>query len=114
MPVNSADSEMKRDSQLEKLAFRFVLVIGITNLFADMTYEGARGISGPFLGSLAASAAVVGFVSGAGELLGFGLRSVSGYLADRTHKYWAVIFAGYLINMLAVPALALAGYWPVA
>src|SRR5215471_18172602 len=114
MPVNSADSEMKRDSQLEKLAFRFVLIIGITNLFADMTYEGARGISGPFLGSLGAGAAVVGFVAGAGELLGYGLRSVSGFVADKTHKYWAVIFVGYFLNMLAVPALALAGDWPMA
>src|SRR5262249_55945545 len=105
---------MKRDSQLEKLAFRFVLVIGITNLFADMTYEGFRGISGPFLGSLGASAAVVGFVAGSGELLGYALRSVSGYFADKTHKYWPVIFAGYFINMLTVPALALAGNWPAA
>jgi hypothetical protein len=65
---------MAKPSQLEKLAFRFVLIIGITNLFADMTYEGARGISGPFLGSLGASAAVVGFVAGAGELLGYESR----------------------------------------
>jgi hypothetical protein len=40
-----------------KLAFRFVLIIGIVNFFADMTYEGARSIVGPFLGSLGASAA---------------------------------------------------------
>ena len=62
-----------------KLAFRFVLVIGIVNFFADMTYEGARSIVGPFLGSLGASAAIVGFVAGFGEMLSYGLRSVSGY-----------------------------------
>jgi len=56
----------------------------------------------------------VGFVAGFGELVGYGLRSVSGYLADKTHRYWAVTFVGYAINMLAVPALALAGNWPVA
>jgi hypothetical protein len=28
-------------NQVAKLAFRFVLTIGIVNLFADMTYEGA-------------------------------------------------------------------------
>jgi len=97
-----------------KLAFRFVLIIGIVNFFADMTYEGARSIVGPFLGSLGASAAVVGFVAGFGELVGYGLRSVSGYFADKTHRYWAVAFVGYAINMLAVPALALAGNWPLA
>ena len=99
---------------LAKLAFRFVLIFGIVNFFADMTYEGARSIIGPFLGSLGASAAIVGFVAGFGEMIGYGLRSVSGYFADKTHKYWAITFVGYAINMLAVPALALAGNWPVA
>src|SRR2546430_6684287 len=97
-----------------KLAFRFVLIIGIVNFFADMTYEGARAIVGPFLGSIGASAAAVGFVAGFGELAGYRLRSISGYFADKTHKYWTVIFLGYIVNMLAVPALALAGNWPVA
>ncbi len=69
---------------------------------------------GPFLGSLGASAAIVGFVAGFGELVGYWLRSVSGYFADKTHRYWAVTFVGYAINMLAVPALALAGNWPLA
>jgi predicted MFS family arabinose efflux permease len=102
------------DLNIAKLAFRFVLIIGIVNFFADMTYEGARSIVGPFLGSLGASAAIVGFVAGFGEMVGYGLRSVSGYFADKTHKYWAMTFAGYAVNMLAVPALALAGNWPMA
>lgn len=102
------------NEDLRKFAFRFVLTVGIVNLFADMTYEGARANIGPFLGTLGASATIVGFVAGAGELLGYGLRSASGYFADKSHKYWAVIFVGYLINMLAVPALALAGNWPIA
>jgi predicted MFS family arabinose efflux permease len=96
------------------LAFRFVLIIGIVNFFADMTYEGARAIVGPFLGSLGASAAIVGFVAGFGELMGYGLRSISGYFADKTGKYWVVTFVGYAVNMFAVPALALAGNWPLA
>lgn len=96
------------------LAFRFVLIIGFVNFFADMTYEGARSIVGPFLGSLGASAAIVGFVAGFGELMGYGLRSISGYFADKTGKYWAVTFVGYAVNMFAVPALALAGNWPLA
>jgi MFS family permease len=95
-------------------AFRFVLIIGIANFFADFTYEGARGIIGPFLGSLGASAAIVGFVAGFGELMGYGLRSVSGYFADKFHRHWVFAFLGYAINMLAVPALALATRWPLA
>ncbi len=97
-----------------KLAFRFVFIIGIASFFADMTYEGARSIVGPFLGSLGANAAIVGFVAGFGEFAGYGLRSISGYFADKTRRYWAVAIFGYAINMLAVPALALAGNWPMA
>jgi MFS family permease len=99
---------------LAKLVFRFVLIIGIVNFFADLTYEGARAIIGPFLGSLGASATIVGFVAGFGELVGYALRSLSGYFADKTRRYWTVTFLGYAINMLAVPALALAGNWPLA
>src|SRR5436305_902651 len=95
-------------------ALQFVITIGIVNFFADFTYEGARGIVGPFLGSLGASAAVVGFVAGLGELMGYGLRSVSGYFADKSHKHWAFAFLGYAINMFAVPALALTRQWPLA
>jgi predicted MFS family arabinose efflux permease len=95
-------------------ALRFVIIIGIANFFADFTYEGARGIVGPFLGSLGASAAIVGFVAGLGELMGYGLRSVSGYFADKSHRHWAFAFLGYAVNMLAVPALALTGQWPPA
>src|SRR5437870_5542198 len=76
-------------------ALHFVLIIGIANFFADFTYEGARGIVGPFLGSLGAGAAMVGFVAGLGELMGYGLRSVSGYFADKSHRHWAFAFVGY-------------------
>src|SRR5919204_4160747 len=95
-------------------AFRFVLILGLVNLFADTTYEGGASINGQFLGSLGASAAAVSIVAGAGEFLGYTLRSVSGYLADKTGKYWPLTFAGYAINLLAVPAMALAGSWQVA
>src|SRR5436190_16780544 len=35
-------------------AFRFVLTMGVVNLFADITYEGGGSINGPFLGTLGA------------------------------------------------------------
>ena len=95
-------------------ALQFVVIIGIANFFADFTYEGARGIVGPFLGSLGASAAIIGLVAGLGELMGYGLRAVSGYFADKSHRHWAFAFVGYTVNLLAVPALALATRWPLA
>jgi MFS family permease len=79
-----------------------------------MTYEGARSITGPYLALLGASGTVVGIVAGFGELIGYALRLVSGYISDRTGKYWIFTLFGYFINLLAVPFLALAGNWEVA
>jgi MFS family permease len=97
-----------------KHALRFVLLVGAMSLFADFTYEGARGIAGPFLAALGASGTAVGIASGAGEFFGYSLRVVSGRLADRTRQFWPITIVGYVVQMCAVPALALAGSWPVA
>jgi predicted MFS family arabinose efflux permease len=95
-------------------ALRFVLLIGIMSFFADFAYEGARGIIGPYLAVLGASAAAVGIVTGFGELLGYGLRLASGRLSDRTGQFWPITIVGYIVQMSAVPLLALAGSWQVA
>ncbi len=98
----------------EQSAFKFVILLGIVSLFADMTYEGARSITGPYLAILGANAAVVGFIAGFSELIGYAMRLVSGLLADKTGKYWTITIIGYTCNVLAVPLLALAGHWWVA
>ena len=106
---------MASNSDLSKQsALKFVVIIGVVSLFADMTYEGARSITGPYLAVLGASGTIVGVVAGFGELVGYGLRLVSGYISDRTGRYWPITLVGYVINMLAVPLLALAGSWPLA
>ena len=107
MPFPNADIS-------KKTALKFVILIGVVSLFADMTYEGARSITGPYLATLGANAVVVGFVAGFGEFIGYTLRLVSGYLADRTGQYWTMTIIGYICNLLAVPLLALAGHWWVA
>lgn len=85
--------------------------MGIVALFGDMTYEGARGLVGPYLALLGASATAVGFAAGFGEFLGYGLRLATGWLSDRTRAYWPLVIAGYAINFVAVPGLALVGSW---
>src|SRR5262249_7054482 len=98
-------------AQQRSLAFRFLIMIGIANLFADFTYECARSVTGPSLSQLGASAAIVSIAAGVGEFVGYGLRAASGPLADRTGRYWTFTLIGYAINVLAVPALAFAGSW---
>lgn len=104
-----ADTDLPRG-----IALRFIVLIGVVSLFADMTYEGARSVTGPFLATLGASATAVGIIAGLGELVGYAARLGSGWLSDRTGRYWAVTLVGYALNLFAVPVLALAGAWPVA
>ena len=40
--------------------------------------------------------------------------SVSGYLADKTGRYWGITILGYVLNLLSVPLLALTGRWEFA
>lgn len=95
-------------------AMRFIVCLGIVSLFADMTYEGSYSIIGPFLKDLGASAAQVGFIAGAGEMLAASLRFFSGRLVDRTRAYWGFALFGYCLNLIVVPAMAFAGNWQMA
>jgi len=97
----------------KKIAFQFIILLGIVSLFGDVTYEGARSVTGPYLAVLGASASIVGLVAGLGEFIGYGLRLVSGYLADRTKAYWPLTIIGYGL-LLSIPLLAFAGYWQLA
>ncbi|HJU18645.1 MAG TPA: MFS transporter [Stellaceae bacterium] len=95
-------------------AVSFIVLLGCVSLFADMTYEGARSVAGPYLGAFGVSAVTVGFVAGLGELIGYGVRFAAGVVADRSGRYWAITIGGYLVNLFSVPLLALAGIWEVA
>jgi len=97
----------------KRIAYQFIMMMGVVSLFGDIAYEGARGVTGPFLYTLGASAAVVGLVAGLGEFLGYALRLLFGHWADRTGRYWIFVFIGYGL-ILAIPLLALAGIWQVA
>jgi hypothetical protein len=67
-----------------------------------MTYEGARSITGPYLGVLGVTATTIGVVSGFGELVGYAVRLGSGYLADRSGRYGPSRSSAYLSNLFAV------------
>lgn len=103
-----------KPSLSKNTAIKFVILLGVVSLFADITYEGARSITGQYLAVLGASGTIVGIVAGFGELIGYGFRLISGYVSDKTGKYWLITFIGYALNLFAVPLLALAGNWPLA
>jgi MFS family permease len=90
--------------------WRTVVGLGLVSLAADMVYEGARSITGPFLASLGASALVVGLVTGAGEAAALGLRLVSGPAADRSGRYWSWAIVGYGLTAVCVPLMAVAPF----
>jgi len=98
-------------SRRRKEALRFIVALGLVSLFADMTYEGARAIIGPYLQTLGASGFEMGLVVGLGEMCAASLRYWSGRLADRTRAYWLIAIGGYTVNLVAVPMLAFAGNW---
>lgn len=99
------NKEKKRISQ----AMLFIIFFGIVSLFSDMTHEGASSIRGAYFTILGASAGAIGFVSGLGELIGYSMRYVFGRIADKRKNYWFMTIFGYVIDVLAVPALALVG-----
>ncbi len=89
----------------------FILMLGTVSLLCDAAHQGARSIIGPYLATLGAGAIAVGFISGVGEFLGYSLRLISGYWVDKTEKYWSFVIFGYVINMVAIPLMALVHSW---
>ena len=90
-------------------AMLFILLFGVVSLFSDVTHEGADSIRGVYLSLLGASAGAIGFVSGLGELIGYSMRYLFGKLTDKTRRYWPMTILGYVLDIIAVPALALVG-----
>jgi MFS family permease len=91
-----------------------ILFLGIVSLFADITYEGARSIIGQYLFVLGSSSLFVGFIAGFGEFIGYFLRILFGYLADKTKNYWSFMIIGYSLNVFSVPLLAFTNNYLIA
>ena len=112
----SRDPQIERPLAPNRLTpMRFVIAFGIVSMLADMVYEGARAITGPYLATFGASAAMVGFITGFGEAVALVFRLATGRISDRTHRYWALSISGYAITVIAVPLLALSqAFWQAA
>lgn len=101
---------------MRKRALIFIALLGVISFFSDFTHEGARSIYGSYLGLIGASALVISFTAGLGEFIGQAMRLITGWIADKTKKYWTMMIVGYAINLLAIPLLGLVGssFWEVA
>lgn len=106
---SSVSDPQKKTTKTLSSAMSFIVLFGLVSLFSDMTHEGAASIRGAYFALLGASAGTIGFVSGLGELVGYSLRLLFGRITDKTKKYWPLVIAGYVLDVLAVPALALVG-----
>lgn len=98
---------MTESQLLRRKAYIAVMLLGVVSMLGDIVYESGRGIAPDYLYYLGASALLVGLTSGVGELVGYGMRLVSGPLADRSHAYWLFIFLGYGL-ILSIPMMGLA------
>jgi len=96
-----------------KVAYISIFLLGIVSLMGDIIYEGARGLVPDYLKFLGVSAFIVGFVTGFGEFLGYGVRLISGVLADATKAYWFFIFLGYGL-IISIPILGFTNAWEIA
>ena len=103
------DMDVSQKKKHLSQAMVFLILFGIVSLFSDMTHEGASSIRGAYLSVMGASAGAIGFFSGLGELVGYSMRYVFGKLTDKTRQYWPITIFGYVLDVLAVPALALVG-----
>ncbi|ADM28055.1 major facilitator superfamily MFS_1 [Ignisphaera aggregans DSM 17230] len=88
------------------------LLLGFVSLTADIVYEGARSVSGSYLETVEAPAIAAAIV-GAGDLIGYGMRFVSGVIASYIGSsaiYWGFTLAGYLLQF-TLPLLAFTNWW---
>lgn len=88
-------------------------MLGFVSLFADIVYEGARSVSGAYLSTIG-SPPIGPAIVGAGELVGYVMRLLSGLLAyayQSSAIVWGFTIAGYAVTAFSIPMLALAPSW---
>ena len=105
--------EIKLSKISPKIAYLGIICFGLISLAGDIIYEGARSVIPQYLYFLGAPAIIVGSIIGLGEFFGYGLRLLSGILADIFRRYWLFTFIGYLL-LIAVPLMAFTGNWQLA
>ncbi len=91
---------------LSRRVLEIILLFGVVSLLADASYEGFRSILAPLI----KSSYELGVVVGVGEFIAWGLRPLTGVLADITASYWALTITGY--SLVPVGILVAIQGWP--
>ncbi|HOJ64662.1 MAG TPA: MFS transporter [Spirochaetota bacterium] len=103
---------MEQNNDYKKKALFLIFIFGIISLLGDVIYEGARSIYGPFTKTISMDIALVGFITGLAEFLGYFIRIISGYLSDKTKSPWIFTILGYGM-LISIPLLSLTGIWQI-
>ena len=100
---------MKGNEEVATNPRRNIFALGFASFFTDMSSEMAFSILPTFLLSLpGASIAILGFIEGTAEALGYVLRSVSGIFSDKFRRRKLFVLAGYGVSNAVKPLFAIA------
>jgi MFS family permease len=91
---------------------RNVIGMGLSSLFSDMSHEMATAIL-PFfiMFAVGGNAAIVGLVEGASDGLSSLVKSYSGYYSDKLGKRTPIVYLGYMLTGILIPAIGFATSW---
>ncbi len=95
---------------------RNIIGVSLTSLFSDMSHEMATAILPFFVttlvgGSASAAAAVVGLIEGASDGASSAVKSYSGYWTDKTGRRTPVMYLGYILTGVLIPAIGFTTSW---
>jgi MFS family permease len=85
--------------------------MSLTSLFSDMSHEMATSILPFFILAVGGSAATVGLVEGASDASSSLVKSYSGYYSDKSGKRTPIMYLGYLLTSLLIPAIGFVTSW---
>ena len=100
---------MKGNDDVATNPRRNIFALGFASFFTDMSSEMVFSLLPTFLlGLPGASIAILGFIEGTAEALGYVLRSVSGIFSDKFRRRKLFVLAGYGVSNAVKPLFAIA------
>jgi MFS family permease len=94
---------------------RNIVGVSLTSLFSDMSHEAATAMLPIFIATLVggpiAAAAPVGLIEGVSDGASSAVKSYSGYWTDKTGRRTSVMYVGYLLTGVLIPAIGFATSW---